>query len=188
MSAFTLFTTTNTILKPLLLAAVFCVVILAAFSPVFSQSVEAQVVTTFKSICALTSPVKCFEGPTAVIAVANCEAVCGALNCSPAVEGTCKIAPDAAARAVQAAPSWIGGIAMEAIIWGLIWILQYINNMLVYLVSLVARFFDATILISLAGLSGIDAIAIGWGIPRDVANIFFIFILLIIAIATILRP
>lgn len=62
---------------------------------------------------------------------------------------------------------------------------------LIFLAKLVAwtgLFFDSVLLVNMSGFQ--DDIALinsGWTISRDVANIFFILILLVIAIATILR-
>ncbi|GEM_PF-6948474 len=83
-----------------------------------------------------------------------------------------------------------GGMVTFAVglaVQGLIELLEIVNAALVWVTGQVANLLDAAIGISLAGLSDIRAIHIGWEITRDVANIFFIFILLIIAIATILR-
>lgn len=78
-------------------------------------------------------------------------------------------------------------IAKWTILSGLVEIIKGINVMLVWLVGITAQVMDAGINTSLAGLSGIPAIQRGWELTRDITNIFFIFILLIIAIATILR-
>src|SRR3989344_1466110 len=189
---------------PLLFAVVLGVVVLAAFSPVFSQRVEADVLW----VCDANG--NGINQCSAISDLATCNAI-------PGCEGKCvkkEIDPNLCTNRVDSirvdsmapmlgippplitagkialgggATYFLGGMAWDAAIKVLVQILQFINNMLVLLVGLVARLLDSAFLMSLAGLSGIDAITIGWGITRDVANIFFIFILLIIAIATILR-
>lgn len=53
---------------------------------------------------------------------------------------------------------------------------------------LAGQIFNFSLTLSLnSGTLGKDIVTIGWGISRDVANLFFIFILLYISIATILR-
>src|SRR3989338_10332449 len=189
---------------PLLFAVVLGVVVLAAFSPVFSQRVEADVLW----VCDANG--NGINQCSAISDLATCNAI-------PGCEGKCvkkEIDPNLCTNRVDSirvdsmapmlvipqplitagkialgvgATYFLGGMAWDAAIKVLVQILQFINNMLVLLVGLVARLLDSAFLMSLAGLSGIDAITIGWGITRDVANIFFIFILLIIAIDTILR-
>lgn len=196
-------TTIHTIRKLLFLLAMFSIVVLAAFSPVFSQNVEAQY------ICRITG------------AGIGTEWDCGpAGNASGTPfpdEPTCKAYCDTqggfgvSANCITPIPSGvecgnnisdtgtftdkdgnnkgttIGGIAAGVVLGALVEILKFINSMLVQLVALVAQLLDAAITLSLAGLSGIGAITIGWGITRDISNLFFIFILLVISIATILR-
>src|SRR3989344_5674376 len=192
-------TTTNTILKPLLLAAVFCVVAFAVFSPVFSQNAGAQFMC--RELLLSTGDIEyqcdaitgkpysdiasCKEKSKSVPGVTTATCI------SPPADVACgdTIGPGTGFKDKEGNDKGltIGGVVMEGLLDALIWILEFINNMLRLLVGWVARLLDSAVLMSLAGLSGIDAITIGWGITRDVANIFFIFILLIIAIATILR-
>ena len=192
-------TTTNTILKPLLLAAVFCVVAFAVFSPVFSQNAGAQFMCRELLLSTGDIEYQCdaITGkPYSDIASCKekCKSVPGVTTAtciSPPADVACgdTIGPGTGFKDKEGNDKGltIGGVVMEGLLDALIWILEFINNMLRLLVGWVARLLDSAVLMSLAGLSGIDAITIGWGITRDVANIFFIFILLIIAIATILR-
>lgn len=189
MPAFIPFTTSKHFRNSLLFAAVFGVVMLVAFSPVFSQNVTVAhathayacaTVNGSNTTCDLArySDAACTVGGPGCISTGP-----GTETCVPIEQ--CNRAFDT--TGLTQAPEIIGGIVMEGLLDALIRILEFLNNMLRLLVGLVARLLDSAILISLAGLSGINAITIGWGITRDVANIFFIFILLIIAIATILR-
>lgn len=74
-------------------------------------------------------------------------------------------------------------------LWGLNAIMTALVAFLARIVTLAGAFLDQAITINLTGFSGGQRIAIenGWTISRDIANIFFIFILLAIAISTILR-
>ncbi|MCR4283996.1 MAG: type IV secretion system protein [Parcubacteria group bacterium] len=91
-----------------------------------------------------------------------------------------------AANPITSPGEWIGGKLME--------LLVNIANIIMWMASLVVwvagLFFDLTLKISIidfhsyANMAGITT---GWTIARDTINIFFIFILLYIAIATILQ-
>src|SRR3989344_6231209 len=181
--------------KPLLFAIALCVVMIAMFSPVFSGNANAQFVcqtnsmgTQFYSCTDTDEDGKKLE-PWAT--KENCENECNGLgqNCllaSAIAKCAETFIPEAGTidkdgTYTPNGPSW------DLALLPLIWILELINFGLKLLITLFANFFDAAIAISLAGLSGIDAVTIGWTITRDIANIFFIFALLIIAIATILR-
>ncbi len=170
--------------KPLLFAAVFGIVLFAAFSPVFSQNIKAQ---TPSITCDTDLKKAAFCYDSLSYCVENCTSkgsVCRAFN--PKTDGGCSF--------IRTPPGFLEklGTAFKEVIWDkalkiLVEIIKLLNNMLTILVAWVAQLFDATVAISLAGLGGIRAITVGWEITRDVANIFFIFILLVIAIATILR-
>ncbi|MEK7173617.1 MAG: hypothetical protein AAB710_00885, partial [Patescibacteria group bacterium] len=129
----------------------------------------------------------CFDGATAAEAEANCAAGCGgAVNCTPAVAGSCSSAVSPGGIA-KAGGQILFDIASWTITKTITIILQFINAVLVWLVGYFAQLFDLAIAIALAGFSDLRFIEVGWKIVRDVANLFFIFALLIIAIATILR-
>ncbi|MBI5045582.1 MAG: hypothetical protein HZC14_01080 [Candidatus Niyogibacteria bacterium] len=67
-----------------------------------------------------------------------------------------------------------------------VWILFYLPAAAV--LWLAGQIFNFSLFLSLnSGDLGKEIITMGWGISRDVANLFFIFILLYISIATILR-
>lgn len=63
----------------------------------------------------------------------------------------------------------------------------WFNSWLIPAVQWAANLFAGTVDIADAPLREVQAITVGWTIVRDIANIFLIFILLVIAIATILR-
>ena len=176
--------------NPLLFAAVLCVVMIAVFSPVFSQSAEAQ------TYGCSADPRACF--PNDDNGLASAKILCGACmrgtdTFASAVERGCLIPkPACTGRSVDKEGNIQGGSLFSGFVSGvvvgtLVEILEAINYMLTILVVWFAELFDAAIAVSLAGLSGIKAVTVGWTITRDIANIFFIFALLIIAIATILR-
>lgn len=72
----------------------------------------------------------------------------------------------------------------KMIAWSTYYILQFVT----FLFSISGSLFDAIIpLVLTPSIYDIDAIHTGWTTARDTANLFFIFILLTIAIATILR-
>ncbi len=77
--------------------------------------------------------------------------------------------------------------ATRLVLTSIVGIVNFINSYLVYAVAWAGGMMDATINIAMAPLQGVGAIETGWRISRDVANVFFIFFLLTIAIATILR-
>lgn len=79
--------------------------------------------------------------------------------------------------------SWYG----RAFFWGLNYVLTGIWLLEGKVINMMAELFDASFVYTMRNLREIDSINIGWGISRDVANMFFILILLGIAIATILR-
>lgn len=173
--------------KPLLAAVVFFVVMFAVFSPVFSQIVEAQ---TFG--CRVLVRMPDFYECTSrrpYNTIAECLASgCILGGCVPydqCSEGHVRTVDKVANE--SSAGSIVGGFVGGVIIRSLIEILEAINYMLTIVVAWFAQLFDGVVAISLAGLSGIDAVTRGWTITRDIANIFFIFALLVIAIATILR-
>ncbi|TSC80299.1 MAG: Uncharacterized protein G01um101429_149 [Parcubacteria group bacterium Gr01-1014_29] len=171
--------------NPLLFLAVLAVVFVAAFSPIFSQNVDAQPPPT-------PSPNTTFACNTATGCSTNrfdtstCDNQClSDETCIPSNQ--CTSVTNPTKEALDAAASGVVTWAVEKVLEGIVEILKFINSMLVKLVGVFAQLLDAAIALSLAGLGGIEAITIGWTITRDIANIFFIFILLIIAIATILR-
>jgi len=82
-------------------------------------------------------------------------------------------------------PETIGDFVIGAITWVLFYIAELANQIMIAAGLLL----DYVLEISIRGgiLNEIGAIQIGWEIVRDLSNIFFIFILLFIAIATILQ-
>lgn len=95
-------------------------------------------------------------------------------------------AHNAEASVASAVAWWVGD--------GIVNLLVRIANILMWLVSLVVwvagLFFDLTLKISIIDFhsyANMPGIMTGWTIARDTINIFFIFILLYIAIATILQ-
>src|SRR3989344_5200529 len=72
-------------------------------------------------------------------------------------------------------------------LWGFNGLVVALGKTVAGLVDLTAMVFDGALEFSLSTLKQQSIIASGWSISRDVANIFFILILLTIAIATILR-
>ncbi|KKT29756.1 hypothetical protein A3G55_04500 [Candidatus Giovannonibacteria bacterium RIFCSPLOWO2_12_FULL_44_25] len=72
-------------------------------------------------------------------------------------------------------------------LWGFNGLVVALGKTVAGLVDLTAMVFDGALEFSLSTLKQQSIIASGWTISRDVANIFFILILLTIAIATILR-
>ncbi|TSC71746.1 MAG: Uncharacterized protein G01um101470_506, partial [Parcubacteria group bacterium Gr01-1014_70] len=181
-----LFYNPNTFKKTAFALGVFGVVLFAVFSPVFSQSAEAQFA------CRTTDNIgttwDCGAGNTTNTPYPDntCNNACIRVRCVPLPAGAaCGDNISSTGRftnkegEVKDGYSWF--------LWLLIEIVKLINKMLVILAGLAARLLDSALLMALAGLGGIEAITIGWAIVRDVANMFFIFILLVIAIATILR-
>src|SRR3989344_1629669 len=81
----------------------------------------------------------------------------------------------------------LGDVTAEAVLHAINAILQTLVFVFTYLVAWAGALFGFTLKMARAGFGDLDVVIIGWGITRDVANMFFIFILLIIAIATILR-
>jgi hypothetical protein len=168
--------------KPTVLLAVLVVLFFVLFSPMFSEYADAQ---GFNASCDSL----CSDGATAAEAEASCRAQGPGCASDPTVciaqPGPCSggagtvLAKTAGGTVVK----WFA----EGVLKTLTEIIKFINIMLVWLVGIIAQVMDLAIGVSLAGLSGIEMITIGWEITRDIANIFFIFILLIIAIATILR-
>ncbi|MBI2023253.1 hypothetical protein HYT01_01670 [Candidatus Giovannonibacteria bacterium] len=81
----------------------------------------------------------------------------------------------------------VGGYIAKGFLWGLNGILTSVLFFEARLVEMAGLFFDVAIEANLKPISRVDAIVVGWNISRSVANIFFIIVLLVIAIATILR-
>lgn len=67
------------------------------------------------------------------------------------------------------------------------WLISWLVSLFKIFSKLAADIFDAALVIAQQPLQGLEFISIGWALTRDLANLFFIFILLVIAIATILR-
>lgn len=63
----------------------------------------------------------------------------------------------------------------------------WMNSWLIFGVQWAANIFAGTVDVADAPLREVKAITVGWTIVRDISNIFLIFVLLVIAIATILR-
>lgn len=81
----------------------------------------------------------------------------------------------------------IESIASMAMLWTLNAILTAVLALTARLMGLAGAFFDLAYGYNMNGFANVRAtIDIGWGISRDIANMFFILILLIIALATIL--
>ncbi|MDP3784533.1 MAG: hypothetical protein Q8R12_00405 [bacterium] len=72
----------------------------------------------------------------------------------------------------------ISGYFLDIVLTGTAWILAAISNLFNYV---------AGVTLDNSNYAKIDAITQGWAFSRDVVNLFFIFILLFIAIATILQ-
>lgn len=83
--------------------------------------------------------------------------------------------------------STVGLLAGKAFLWGFNGILVGIGSLAAGLVDLAGGVLDTTLEFSLSTLRQDQAIRAGWTISRDIANIFFILIILSIAVATILR-
>lgn len=126
-----------------------------------------------------------------------CNEQCAILARDAGTTGTC-IEPDACPGGSPPLPApgqtkleggggFLFDISVKIVGKTISFILQIINAILVWLVGYTAQLFDISIAIALAGFSDLRFITVGWELVRDVANIFFIFVLLIIAIATILR-
>lgn len=79
--------------------------------------------------------------------------------------------------------SWTGSLILDAINE----ILTYVNSLLGTLAGLATQLAEWAIQESTRQLSNVDTIKRGWTGVRNLTNLFFIFVLLIIAIATILR-
>ncbi|KKT63513.1 MAG: hypothetical protein UW81_C0007G0007 [Candidatus Giovannonibacteria bacterium GW2011_GWC2_44_9] len=96
---------------------------------------------------------------------------------------TNKIADESAILAKVAGPFNLGG----AFMWGINIMLTGVLIFESRFVAIAGYFFDSILLYTFGSFKNLVAIQIGWTIARDASNIFFIIILLIIAIATILR-
>lgn len=81
-----------------------------------------------------------------------------------------------------------GGIVSNIVFWGLNLILTAVLFLTARFLDLAGMFFDLAFGYNFDGfLQNRTMIEVGWGLSRDVANMFFILILLIIAISTILQ-
>ncbi|QQG42710.1 MAG: hypothetical protein HYW15_00585 [Candidatus Giovannonibacteria bacterium] len=78
-------------------------------------------------------------------------------------------------------------IGTALLLWPLNTVITAILLFLSWLVTIAGTAFDASLVFSLSVLRQSAAIKAGWDISRNVANLFFILILLAIAVATILR-
>ncbi len=78
-------------------------------------------------------------------------------------------------------------LVKEWILGALGWVGSFMVSIIAYILSVSQFFFQAALMYNLRFGDKLEVIKIGWGISRDVANIFFIVVLLVIAIATILR-
>lgn len=191
MSFFTATTKKQYFRGPLLFVIVVSIVFTTIFSPIFSSVAQAQLWKCTNNFnighCFGVNDVE--SARTACGGISGCNGITSwddaiAKKCIiQDTGGSCAKPTLVEGKSTGSVTTWLVGKAVE----GLIELLQLINAGLVYLVGLAAQILDAAITISLAGLSDVEAIETGWTITRDVANIFFIFILLIIAIATILR-
>jgi hypothetical protein len=170
-------------------AAIAGLVLVASFSPMFAGNASAA----FKSVCSFVSEGgvitrQCFSGDTADQARAACADGCtSSVNCGAPTPGSCAAADEkivvAPTEALEKGVTWAEGLVLKTITG----IINFINSYLVIAVAWAAGMMDAAINIAMAPLQGIGAIETGWRITRDAANVFFIFFLLTIAIATILR-
>lgn len=149
------------------------------------QHVDATVMCAFHDGAGGVHEI-CFENRAACDAV-PAPAWCIGSNC---VESDCTVngvPTKTTTTPLSAAGQLIGWIAWEALMNSIIMILQFFTAVLVWLIGYAAQTFDLAIAIALAGFSDLRFIEIGWTLVRDTANIFFMFALLTIAIATILR-
>ncbi|PJE64200.1 MAG: hypothetical protein COU90_03825 [Candidatus Ryanbacteria bacterium CG10_big_fil_rev_8_21_14_0_10_43_42] len=179
--------------KILLFSGILLLTLFAVFSPAVSHSADAQ----FYSECinnVIPGKIEyalCGEGATLKAAADACAAKgCTGLQfqCLGSSAGSCPTPPvDPTATLTKAAGGAVVQYVLPSVIKALIGIIQFLNSVLVWVVGIVARLFDQAVAIALAGFGQLKFIELGWTIARDVANIFFILILLVIAIATILR-
>lgn len=89
---------------------------------------------------------------------------------------------------LQGAGSAAVGVVGSTMLWGLNVVLTATGIFVARLAVIGASFFNFIIYYSLYQFaSALAPIKIGWEISRDIANIFFILVILVIAIATILR-
>ncbi|MEW5907749.1 MAG: hypothetical protein AB1643_01010 [Patescibacteria group bacterium] len=89
---------------------------------------------------------------------------------------------------------WLFGDVLIDLVWGsFVKIIAFVGNIILWLVArvlwLTAQLFSSTLKLTLLNntYSEIPAVTVGWSLSRDLVNLFFIFILLYIAIATILQ-
>ncbi|MBI3273595.1 MAG: type IV secretion system protein [Candidatus Colwellbacteria bacterium] len=180
--------------SPRFLTATFIALALfVAMSPLFAKEALA------KFQCFDVTGFALFLG-TCFSTQAECEA--GASGVSCAVEGfgfgKCKNVPDDKACKVEGLPK-IGGdvlkgagsalfdITVGFVLKFLNYLLYAISTVLERLVALSAFLLEMAIDVSSAPFSDITILQNGWKIVRDVMNSFFVLILFIIAIATILQ-
>ena len=74
-------------------------------------------------------------------------------------------------------------VEFDCIILNVVWVID--KFLAGTLLNAATGIFDASVKANLANIAGSDFVTTGWGIVRDIANLFFIFILLWIALATI---
>jgi hypothetical protein len=133
-----------------------------------------------------------FYGNTSAEAMQKCRSSCGiGANCvvnppqcanSNEVVSTETLSA-AADKAGEALTSWGERIVLQTIIW----VFQFLNFIMTYVVGLAGKLLDGALYVSMAPFSDVTFIQIGWTIVRDIANIIFIFALLLIAIGIILQ-
>ena len=80
-----------------------------------------------------------------------------------------------------------GNFSGNLLLWGLNMVLTGVLLFLGQFTMLAGSFFDGSVFFATRHLRDINAVGIGWELSRNVANLFFILILLGIAVATILR-
>lgn len=183
--------------KLLTTGGIFSALILIVFAPLFSEYASAQQVMACHTYLSDNGVMSVYYNCKVAQDLAGCTASCtgGSPGTIPhcdmvdgdlcqtfatvGVGGTFKTDSEGKVQQV----SWLGKQVLNTIIG----VLKYFNAGMMWLIGWAAGLFDTAIVVAMAPLHNIKAIDIGWGLTRDVANMFFIFALLIIAIATILR-
>ncbi len=112
-----------------------------------------------------------------------------AMALAPTTDTTKSLSDTAAQTAKSSAEAngYKPGAVSTAFLWVFNTILTAILTLTSRFMGIAGAFFDIAIEYNFHSLGNSKAVQIGWTISRDVANVFFILILLIIAIATILR-
>jgi len=162
---------------------------------IFANTAKAQFISTCDLLGAdgqILKSASCSEAATAKEAEDKCKAECVppatfTATCNTAVAGSCANVKATPTSALAAVPGMLINWAAKEAIYAITGLINFVNSILRLFITLAGGLFNATLLVAVAPLSDLKFISLGWKIVRDVCNIFFIFILLTIAIATILR-